>query len=75
MSQATQQTIEIEGCQIPIERMIATYTPRADLRTPPILLIEWGEANLFFTGNKANAVVLQLRALRVPIETILQVKQ
>lgn len=69
----TKTTILIEGNPIPVDRLVATYTPRHNLRTPPTLLLEWDSANLFFTGEKALTTLLILRAHQVPFETILQV--
>lgn len=72
MKQATETHITIEGCQIPLDRLLATYTPRKNLRTPSILLLEWGEANLFFTGEKADDVRRQLAAKAVSVDLVLQ---
>ena len=63
----------LEGLMIP-RYALATYTPRANLRTPPTLLLEWGNANVFFTGRTANDVRLQLLAKGIAVETILQVE-
>ena len=72
MKKATETHITIEGCQIPLDRLLATYTPRKNLRTPSILLLEWGDANLFFTGAKADDVRRQLAAKAVSVDLVLQ---
>jgi hypothetical protein len=69
--EATEDHITIEGCQIPRDLLLATYTPRENLRTPSILLLEWGDANLFFTGEKADDVRRQLAAAKVFVYVVL----
>ena len=51
-------TILIEGNPIPVDRLVATYTPRHGLKTPPTLLLEWDGGNLFFTGKKVLTIWL-----------------
>jgi hypothetical protein len=70
----------IEGLQIPRKRLLATYTPAAYIPsdkccTRPTLLLEWGDANLFFVGLKANEVRSQLRAQNFPVEIVRQVER
>jgi hypothetical protein len=46
-------TILVDGHEIPVNAR-ATYYPRKNLRTPPLLYLEWHGVDLVLTGNKAN---------------------
>ena len=46
-------TISVDGYEIPVNAR-ATYYPRKNLRTPPLLYLEWQGCDLILTGEKAN---------------------
>jgi hypothetical protein len=46
-------TILVDGHEIPVNAR-ATYYPRKNLRTPPLLYLEWHGCDLILTGEKAN---------------------